>query len=44
MWRTHADVMPDEAAALSVLALADIHEATGIAGVPWALCSMSSAR
>jgi hypothetical protein len=37
MWRTHADVMPDEAAALSVLALADIHEATGVAGVPWTL-------
>jgi hypothetical protein len=37
MWRTHADVMPDEAAALSVLALADIHEATAHAGVPWTL-------
>lgn len=37
MWRTHADAMPDEAAALSVLALADIHEATGVAGVPWTL-------
>ena len=37
MWRTYADAMPDEAAALSVLALADIHEATGQAGVPWTL-------
>jgi hypothetical protein len=37
MWRTHADAMPDEAAALSVLALADIHEATGVAGVSWTL-------
>jgi hypothetical protein len=37
MWRTHADTMPDEAAALSVLALADIHEATAQAGVPWTL-------
>jgi hypothetical protein len=37
MWRTHADVMPDEAAALSVLALADMHEATAAAGVPWTL-------
>ena len=37
MWRTHADTMPDEAAALSVLALADIHEATALAGVPWTL-------
>jgi len=26
VWRTHADTMPDEAAALSVLALADLHE------------------
>jgi hypothetical protein len=37
MWRTHADVLPDEAAALTVLALADIHEATGHAAVPWTL-------
>ena len=37
MWRTHADTMPDEAAALSVLALADIHDATAHAGVPWTL-------
>jgi hypothetical protein len=37
MWRTHADTMPDEAAALSVLALADIHEATAVAHVPWTL-------
>jgi hypothetical protein len=37
MWRTHADTMPDEAAALSVLALADIHAATALAEVPWTL-------
>jgi hypothetical protein len=37
MWRTHADTMPDEAAALSVLALADIHDATAHADVPWTL-------
>jgi len=37
MWRAHADTMPDEAAALSVLALADIHDATAHAGVPWTL-------
>jgi len=37
MWRTHADTMPDEAAALSVLALADIHDAAEQAGVPWTL-------
>jgi hypothetical protein len=37
MWRTHADTMPDEAAALSVLALADLHDAAAQAGVPWTL-------
>ena len=37
MWRTHADTMPDEAAALSVLALADLHDAAEQAGVPWTL-------
>jgi hypothetical protein len=37
MWRTHADVMPDEAAAMTVLALADLHDAAGQAGVPWTL-------
>ena len=37
MWRTHADVMPDEAAAMTVLALADLHDAAGEAGVPWTL-------
>ena len=37
MWRTHADTMPDEAAALSVLALADIHDAAEQAGVQWTL-------
>jgi TraM recognition site of TraD and TraG len=37
MWRLHADVMPDEAAAMSVLVLADLHDAAGRAGVPWTL-------
>ncbi|MGH3263818.1 MAG: type IV secretory system conjugative DNA transfer family protein [Trebonia sp.] len=37
MWRMHADVMPDEAAAMTVLVLADLHDATGRAGVPWTL-------
>jgi len=37
MWRLHADVMPDEAAAMTVLVLADLHDAAGRAGVPWTL-------
>jgi hypothetical protein len=37
MWRTHADTMPDEAAALSVLALADLHDAAERAHAPWTL-------
>ena len=37
MWRTHADTMPDEAAALTVLALADLHDAAERAGAPWTL-------
>jgi hypothetical protein len=37
MWRTHADVMPDEAAAMTVLALADLHDAAGQARAPWTL-------
>ena len=37
MWRTHADTMPDEAAALSVLALADLHDAAEQAHAPWTL-------
>ena len=37
MWRTHADTMPDEAAALSILALADLHDAAARAGEPWTL-------
>src|SRR3984885_11435794 len=37
MWRTHADTMPDEAAALSVLALADLHDAAERAATPWTL-------
>jgi hypothetical protein len=37
MWRMHADVMPDEAAAMTVLALADLHDAAGQARTPWTL-------
>ena len=37
MWRMHADVMPDEAAAMTVLALADLHDAAAQAGAPWTL-------
>ena len=37
MWRTHADTMPDEAAALSILALADLHDAAERVDVPWTL-------
>ena len=37
MWRLHADVMPDEAAAMTVLVLADLHDAAAHAGVPWTL-------
>ena len=37
MWRTYADDMPDEAAAITVLAIADIHAAAGQAGAPWTL-------
>ncbi len=37
MWRTHADTMPDEAAALSVLALADLHDAAEEVDAPWTL-------
>ncbi len=37
MWRMHADVMPDEAAAMTVPALADLHDAAGQAGVAWTL-------
>jgi energy-coupling factor transporter ATP-binding protein EcfA2 len=37
MWRLHADVMPDEAAAMTVLVLADLHDAAARAGVPWTL-------
>jgi hypothetical protein len=37
MWRTHADTMPDEAAALTILALADLHDAAEQAGAPWTL-------
>jgi hypothetical protein len=37
MWRTYADDMPDEAAAITVLALADLHAAAGRASAPWTL-------
>ena len=37
MWRTHADTMPDEAAALSVLALGDLHDAVEQVTAPWTL-------
>jgi hypothetical protein len=37
MWRTYADDMPDEAAAITVLAIADIHAAAGQAAAPWTL-------
>jgi hypothetical protein len=37
MWRTHADTMPDEAAAMSILALADLHDAAEQAAAPWTL-------
>jgi hypothetical protein len=37
MWRMHADVMPDEAGAMTVVALADLHDAAAQAAVPWTL-------
>jgi hypothetical protein len=37
MWRTYADDMPDEAAAITVLALADLHASAGEAHAPWTL-------
>ena len=37
MWRTYADDMPDEASAITVLALSDLHAAVGRAGCPWTL-------
>ena len=37
MWRTYADDMPDEAAAITVLALSDLHAAAGQAGAAWTL-------
>jgi TraM recognition site of TraD and TraG/Type IV secretion-system coupling protein DNA-binding domain len=37
MWRMHGDVMPDEAAAMTVLALADLHDAAAQASAPWTL-------
>jgi TraM recognition site of TraD and TraG len=35
MWRTHADAMPDEAAATTTLALADLHAAAAHDVGPW---------
>jgi hypothetical protein len=37
MWRTYADDMPDDAAAITILALADLHAAAAQAGSPWTL-------
>jgi len=37
MWRTYADDMPDEAAVITILALADLHAAAAQAGSPWTL-------
>jgi hypothetical protein len=37
LWRTWADDMPDEAKAITVLALADIYAAAGTANAPWTL-------
>ena len=37
MWRTHADEMPDEAAALTAVALSDLHAAAAQHVGPWTL-------
>jgi TraM recognition site of TraD and TraG len=37
LWRTYVDDMPNEAAMITVLALADIYAAAQIAGTPWTL-------
>ena len=37
MWRTHADEMPDEAAALTAVALSDLHAAAAQDVGPWTL-------
>jgi hypothetical protein len=37
MWRTHVDVMPDEAAAITTVALADLHAAAAQDIGPWTL-------
>jgi hypothetical protein len=37
MWRTHVDVMPDEAGAITTLALADLHAAAAQEIGPWTL-------
>jgi energy-coupling factor transporter ATP-binding protein EcfA2 len=37
MWRTHADEMPDEAAALTAVALSDLHAAAAQGVGPWTL-------
>lgn len=43
MWRMHADVMPDEAAAMTVLALADLQTPPAKPVSLGRSCSMSSA-
>ena len=37
LWRTYVDDMPNEAAMITVLALADMYAAAQIAGTPWTL-------
>jgi hypothetical protein len=37
LWRTYVDDMPNEAAMMTVLALADMYAAAQVAGVPWTL-------
>jgi len=37
LWRTYVDDMPNEAAMITVLALADMYAAAQIAGAPWTL-------
>ncbi len=37
LWRTYVDDMPNEAAMITVLALADMYAAAQVAGAPWTL-------
>ena len=37
LWRTYVDDMPNEAAMMTVLALADMYAAAQVAGAPWTL-------